>query len=64
MQIINLILLLIASIFWIVALGLIWTYVETTLIIRIITTGLCTLILMTNEYYFYCFWFIMSIYMY
>lgn len=45
MQIINLILLLIASIFWIIALGLIWTYVETTLIIRIITTGLCTIIL-------------------
>jgi len=46
MQIINLILLLIASIFWVITLGLIWTYVETTLIIRIIATGLCTIILM------------------
>ena len=45
MQIINLILLLIASIFWVIVLGLIWTYVETTLIIRILTTILCTIIL-------------------
>ncbi len=45
MQIVNLILLLIASTFWIITLGLIWTYIDTTLIIRMITTGLCAIIL-------------------
>lgn len=45
MQIINFILLLIASAFWIIVLGLIWMYVNTTLIVRILTTILSTLVL-------------------
>ncbi len=45
MQIINFILLLIASIFWVITLGLIWTYVDSTLIVRILTTILCIIVL-------------------
>jgi len=45
MQIINFILLLIASVFWVIVLGLIWLYVDTTLIVRILTTILSTLVL-------------------
>ena len=46
MQIINFILLSIASVFWVIVLGLIWMYVDTTLIIRVLTTILCTIVLM------------------
>ena len=46
MQIINFILLLIASVFWVIVLGLIWMYVNITLIVRILTTIFCTMVLM------------------